>query len=78
MNESQKQVLADAFLLLRGSTRRGGRMLDEGATIAEVRWVVGEMQELLLRMQNSLDDAAGADAVIVLAEQRRRRESESV
>jgi hypothetical protein len=67
MNESQKKIVAGAFRMLSAGAHRGNRMLDAGATHAEIAAHVADLEQLVAGMREALDRAAGADVVLAAA-----------
>jgi len=72
MNERQRKILTDAFVLLGGAVRKGKRLAATG-TEPEVREHVVQMGEMCQEMVKALDQSIGAANVLDLASARGRR-----
>ena len=67
MTENQKKRLSGAFQTLSAGAQRGKRLVDGGATLAEARKHVADLQLVVESMADAIDNAAGADAVLARA-----------
>ncbi len=73
MNERQKQVVGGAFRMLSASARRGNRMINDGATTAEIAEHVINIELHVVRMKEALGLAAGAAVVLAAAQTASKR-----
>lgn len=67
MTEKQKRVLTDAFIALSAGAAKGKRMIKDGATLAEVRTHVEEVEKFMREVKEAINVAAGATNVIDIA-----------
>jgi 2-keto-3-deoxy-6-phosphogluconate aldolase len=71
MNESQKKIVGGAFRMLSAGAHRGNRMIDAGATYAEIAAHVVDLEQLVRGMREALGQAAGAGAVLATVQKRK-------
>ena len=68
MNERQKRNLRDAFHMLAAGAQRARRMVDDGATLAEVEIQALAIAEIADGIKNAVREAKAAEAVLAKAQ----------